>query len=190
MSGIQIADFKKPDTIRVRQAQVESSYGPKSSILLSSSATSYSKAGFSFSIKGLSRDSLLNGLFVTIPLQVKWVAGAAGAQVLLPNGYAELDGLEKADMVQGGQYNQYKDPSNTHDIGLFAYDNIAIRPNAFKCIRDATLSINGSSFSIRNDSIYTAMCKLFADGRKEEISGCDYECAPYNFCGSAGGQCT
>ena len=187
MSGIQIADFKKPDTIRVRQAQVESSYGPKSSILLSSSATSYSKAGFSFSIKGLSRDSLLNGLFVTIPLQVKWVAGAAGATVLLPNGYAELDGLEKADMVQAGKFNQYKDMSKTHDVGLYAYDNIAIRPNAFKCIRDATLSINGSSFSIRNDSIYTAMCKLFADGRKEEISGCDYECAPYNFCGSAGG---
>ena len=181
MSGIRVADFKKPSTIIVDQARVESSYGPKSSILLESLATSYSASGFTCSIKGLSRDSLLNDIFVTIPLQIRWIAG--NGYHLLVNQYPDLNGLGKSDFVDGGQYNQYKSGANA--LTMYAYDNIAIRPNAFKCIRNATLSINGSSFSIRNDAVYTGLSKLFADGRKEHISGCDYECSPYTFNGRA-----
>jgi hypothetical protein len=74
MSGIRISEFKKPKTIIVDQAKVDSAYGPKSSILLESTATSYSKSGFTIELKGLSRDSLLNGLFVTVPVQVRWTS--------------------------------------------------------------------------------------------------------------------
>ena len=182
MSGIRVAEFKKPSTIIVDQARVDSSYGPKSSILLESLATSYSQSGFTCSIKGLSRDSLLNDIFVCIPLQVRWVAGADGKH-LLPNLYTDLSGGTKDSMVDDGTNNQYKSGDNS--LAMYAYDNIAIRPNAFKCIRNATLSINGSSFSIRNDAVYTGLSKLFADGRKEHITGCDYECSPYTFNGRA-----
>ena len=180
MSGIRVADFKKPSTLIIDQARVESSYGPKSSILLESLATSYSASGFTCSIKGLSRDSLLNDIFVCIPLQIRWTARTGGDKLLV-NQYPDLAGIGKADMVQASQYNQYS--SGNKAMGMYAYDNIAIRPNAFKCVRNATLSVNGSSFSIRNDAVYTGLCKLFADGRKEHISGCDYECAPYTFNG-------
>ena len=77
MSGIRISEFKKPKTIIVDQARVDSAYGPKSSILLETLATNWSKNGFTVEVKGLSRDSLLNGLFVTIPLQVRWKASTA-----------------------------------------------------------------------------------------------------------------
>ena len=76
MSGIRISEFKKPRTIIVDQAKVESAYGPKSSIQLETSASSFSKSGFTIEVKGLSRDSLLNGLFCVIPVQVKWQAAA------------------------------------------------------------------------------------------------------------------
>ena len=181
MSGIRVAEFKKPATIIVDQARVDSSYGPKSSILLESLATSYSASGFTCSIKGLSRDSLLNDIFVTIPLQVRWMGSAD--KHLLPNLYTDLSGGSKATMVQSDAFNQYVSGGKT--LSMYAYDNIAIRPNAFKCIRNATLSINGSSFSIRNDAVYTGLSKLFADGRKEHITGCDYECSPYTFNGRA-----
>ena len=183
MSGIRIAEFKKPSTIIVDQARVDSSYGPKSSILLESVATSYSQSGFTCSIKGLSRDSLLNDIFVCIPLQVRWIAGADGKKIL-PNLYTDQNGGVKTSMVDAAPYNNYKGDGG-QNMSMYAYDNIAIRPNAFKCIRNATLSINGSSFSIRNDAVYTGLSKLFADGRKEHITGCDYECSPYTFNGRA-----
>ena len=192
MSGIRISEFKKPATIIVDQAKVDSAYGPKSSIMLETTASSYSKSGFTVEVKGLSRDSLLNGLFVVVPLQVRWQNGAA--QKILPNQYPQLQptelGYGNAAAVQhseeekgnaapavimvGGNSNQFNIARDFR-----SYDNIAVRPNAFKCIRNATLSINGSSFSTRTDSYYTAMCKLFADGRTEPISGAAYERYPY-----------
>ena len=66
MSGIRISQFKKPKSIIVDQARVDSAYGPKSSILLETLATNFSKNGFTIEVKGLSRDSLLNGMFVTV----------------------------------------------------------------------------------------------------------------------------
>ena len=169
MSGIRISEFKKPKTIIVDQAKVDSAYGPKSSILLESTATSYSKSGFTIEIKGLSRDSLLNGLFVTVPIQVRWTGQNADA--LLVN---QFEGQHSA-----------AEPSTTHRTYTLGkpyklFDGLAVRPNAFKCIRNATLSINGSSFSTRTDAYYTALCKLFADGRVEDITGCAYETYPYN----------
>ena len=170
MSGIRISEFKKPRTIIVDQAKVDSAYGPKSSILLESTATSYSKSGFTIEIKGLSRDSLLNGLFVTVPVQVRWVG--QNGQKLLVNQFADQRGNAAAATDSGRKWALGAD--------FFAFDGVAVRPNAFKCIRNATLSINGSSFSTRVDSYYTALCKLFADGRVEDITGCDYERYPYN----------
>ena len=169
MSGIRISEFKKPKTIIVDQAKVDSAYGPKSSILLESTATSYSKSGFTIEIKGLSRDSLLNGLFVTVPIQVRWQG--QNAQKLLLNQF-EDQRTTPAAADQGRKWALGAD--------FFAFDGVSVRPNAFKCIRNATLSINGSSFSTRVDAYYTALCKLFADGRVEDITGCDYERYPYN----------
>ena len=170
MSGIRISEFKKPRSIIVDQAKVDSAYGPKSSILLESTATSYSKSGFTIELKGLSRDSLLNGLFVTVPVQVRW-QDQSGRKLLVNQFPAGRQGI---------------DPDGDNKWGLganfYSFDGLAVRPNAFKCIRNATLSINGSSFSTRTDAYYTALCKLFADGRVEDISGCDYERYPYNNC--------
>ena len=168
MSGIRISEFKKPKTIIVDQAKVDSAYGPKSSILLESTATSYSKSGFTIELKGLSRDSLLNGLFVTVPVQVRWTG--QNAQKLLVNQFSTQRPGTAAD------------GDNKWALGsdFFGFNGLAVRPNAFKCIRNATLSINGSSFSTRTDAYYTALCKLFADGRVEDITGCDYERYPYN----------
>ena len=177
MSGIRISEFKKPATIIVDQAKVESAYGPKSSILLEKLASSYSKSGFTCEIQGLSRDALLNGLFVTIPIQVRWCTQAAGAVKVLPNTYMGLQASEAVGKAQmdGTDENKFAGPDSFR-----AYDNICIRPSAFKCIRNATLSINGSSFSTRTDSYYTALSKLFCDGRKEAITGGDYERYPYS----------
>ena len=169
MSGIRISEFKKPRSIIVDQAKVDSAYGPKSSILLESTATSYSKSGFTIELKGLSRDSLLNGLFVTVPVQVRWVDQQQ--HKLLVNQFGES---RQDTAATDGKWELGTD--------FYAFDGVAVRPNAFKCIRNATLSINGSSFSTRTDAYYTALCKLFADGRVEDISGCDYERYPYNNC--------
>lgn len=171
MSGIRISEFKKPKTIIVDQAKVDSAYGPKSSILLESSATSYSKSGFTIEIKGLSRDSLLNGLFVTVPIQVRWTGH--NNQPLLVN---QFEGQRVASTAATA--------ARTFTLGKVysLFDGLAVRPNPFKCIRNATLSINGSSFSTRVDAYYTALCKLFADGRVEDITGCAYETYPYNNC--------
>ena len=189
MSGIRISEFKKPRTIIVDQAKVESAYGPKSSIQLQTTASSFSKSGFTVEVKGLSRDSLLNGLFCVIPVQVKWQS-VAGAKIL-PNCYPELHprkiiqgagaGAQAYAMVGDGNGAASDAVTNapTEAPAMVCYDNICIRPNAFKCIRNATLSINGSSFSTRTDSYYTAMNKLFADGRVEPITGAAYERYPY-----------
>ena len=181
MSGIRISEFKKPATIIVDQAKVDSAYGPKSQIMLETLASSYSKSGFTVEVKGLSRDSLLNGLFVVIPIQVRW---QNGAHKLLPNQYPQLQPAQlavgaggAADVMYqagGGPTNRFRTPAT-----FYSYDNICVRPNAFKCIRNATLSINGSSFSTRTDSYYTAMNKLFCDGRTEAITGAAYERYPY-----------
>jgi len=186
MSGIRISQFKKPKSIIVDQARVDSSYGPKSSILLETLATNYSKNGFSIEVKGLSRDSLLNGMFVTIPVDIKWQAnGTTNTQPpavgLIPSEYVDMADITgyAAKMVQD-------DPTKANQLlggGARVYDSLCIRPNAFKCIRNATLSINGSSFSTRTDAYYTALCKLFCDGRQEEITGAAYESYPYSNCG-------
>ena len=172
--SLRIAEFKKPKTIIVDQAKVDSAYGPKSSILLETTASSWSRSGFTVEVKGLSRDSLLNGLFVTIPLQVRW--RSVNGKNLILNQYANLDGrlIQNGICADAAGSNQLK--GNT---AFFLQDNVCVRPNPFKCIRNATLSINGSSFSTRTDAYYTAMSKLFADGRKEDISGCAYESYPY-----------
>ena len=167
MSGLRISEFKKPRSIVVDQARVDSAYGPKSSIQLESTATSYSKSGFTIEVKGLSRDSLMSGIFVVIPIQMRWRNCLAAN--LWPNGYPDKGG---APITANNKYALGAD--------YFDYDDISIRPNAFKCIRNATLSINGSSFSTRVDSYYTALCKLFADGRVEDISGAKYETHPYS----------
>jgi hypothetical protein len=189
MSGIRISEFKKPRTIIVDQAKVESAYGPKSSIQLETTASSFSKSGFTIEVKGLSRDSLLNGLFCVIPVQVKWQA--LSGNKILPNGYPEMQARQQyvgAGAVGARAFvmtgDQTADPAAKSNLPVEApamacYDNICIRPNPFKCIRNATLSINGSSFSTRTDSYYTAMSKLFADGRVEPISGAAYERYPY-----------
>ena len=189
MSGIRISQFKKPKTIIVDQARVDSAYGPKSSILLETKATNYSKNGFSIEVKGLSRDSLLNGMFVSIPIQVRWRAsvgdpGTADVPVL-PSEYFDMAdpytyGAQFTSAVAGNPAaSEYK----LAQTKFRAYDSLCIRPNAFKCIRNATLSINGSSFSTRVDAYYTALCKLFCDGRQEEITGAAYESYPYSNCG-------
>lgn len=191
MSGIRISQFKKPKTIIVDQARVDSSYGPKSSILLETGATNYSKNGFTIEVKGLSRDSLLNGMFVSVPIQVRWKATtgtvADGAINILPSIYFDLDdpvGYKAAfDNLGAPGLDANKLDGWTTEMRV--YDSLCIRPNAFKCIRNATLSINGSSFSTRVDSYYTALCKLFCDGRQEEISGAAYESYPYSNCGDS-----
>ena len=172
MSGIRISEFKKPKTIIVDQARVDSAYGPKSSILLETTASSFSKAGFTCELKGLSRDSLLNGLFVTVPLQLRWTD--FGGHKLLLNQYAKKSGSVIGTDFQSGTSAQLQVSD-----ALWAFDNVCVRPNPFKMIRNATLSINGSSFSTRTDAYYTAMCKLFADGRREPITGNVYESYPY-----------
>ena len=174
--SLRISEFKKPKSIIVDQAKIDSAYGPKSSILLETSASSHSQSGFTIEVKGVSRDSLLSGLFVNIPIQVRWT-GCSGGRLLL-NQYANLEGRPITAFVTDAAVNKVK-----LNEALFYFDNVCVRPNAFKCIRNATLSINGSSFSTRTDAYYTAMCKLFADGRKEDISGCAYESYPYNNCG-------
>ena len=180
MSGIRISEFKKPATIIVDQAKVDSAYGPKSSILLETTASSFSKSGFTCEVKGLSRDSLLNGLFVVIPIQVRW---QNAANKLLVNQYPGLQPpkVSQNHALMTGGHDPYQSGDNafTDAPNFYSYDNICVRPNAFKCIRNATLSINGSSFSTRTDSYYTAMCKLFADGRTEAITGAAYERHPY-----------
>ena len=183
MSGIRVTEFKKPKTIIVDQAKVESAYGPKSSILLESLAAAWSKSGFTIEVKGLSRDSLMNGLFVTIPIQVRWT-NVLGENMLL-NQYAEqqtyLAGGEDPVAIPAGQPGNGTAGDAFYGLGAptYGFDNVCIRPNAFKCIRNATLSINGSSFSTRTDSYFTALSKLFCDGRVEAITGLDYERYPY-----------
>jgi len=191
MSGIRISQFKKPKSIIVDQARVDSAYGPKSSILLETKATNYSKNGFSIEVKGLSRDSLLNGMFVSIPLQVRWNTGIGAAGTadvpVLPSQYFDMAdpytyGAQFTTAAAGGaDSSQYKEANKAYR----AYDSLCIRPNAFKCIRNATLSINGSSFSTRTDAYYTALSKLFCDGRQEEITGAAYESYPYSNCGDS-----
>ena len=185
MSGIRISEFKKPKTIIVDQARVDSAYGPKSSILLETLATNWSKNGFTVEVKGLSRDSLLNGLFVTIPLQVRWKASTAAwgsdAVNVIPSEFFDLDDPVSYAAKFTGATNALKDM----DAITVVYDSLCVRPNPFKCIRNATLSINGSSFSTRVDAYYTALCKLFCDGRQEQISGAAYESYPYSNCGDS-----
>ena len=183
MSGIRISEFKKPRTIIVDQAKVDSAYGPRSSILLESLATSWSQNGFTIEVKGLSRDSLLNGMFVTIPLEVRWVAQKT--KRLLVSQFFDLDGPNDWPPKFVGNTTAAKTPVLTGFVATahHAFDSVCVRPNAFKCIRNATLSINGSSFSTRVDAYYTALCKLFADGRQEDITGAAYESYPYTNCG-------
>ena len=190
MSGIRISQFKKPKTIIVDQARVDSAYGPKSSILLETLATNYSKNGFTIEVKGLSRDSLLNGMFVSIPIQVRWRATAgqvsAGDINLLPSEYFDLaDPVSYATHFSDASASAGADANKllNWNTEMRVFDSLCVRPNAFKCIRNATLSINGSSFSTRVDSYYTALCKLFCDGRQEEITGAAYESYPYSNCG-------
>ena len=187
MSGIRISQFKKPKTIIVDQARVDSSYGPKSSILLETLATNWSKNGFTIEVKGLSRDSLLNGMFVTLPIQVRWRASttnyASGLVNILPSEYFDMDDPVGYTGKFGAPAGADSNLLNNVDVATRVYDSLCIRPNAFKCIRNATLSINGSSFSTRVDSYYTALCKLFCDGRQEEITGAAYESYPYSCCG-------
>ena len=189
MSGIRISQFKKPRSIIVDQARVDSAYGPKSSILLETLATNFSKNGFTIEVKGLSRDSLLNGMFVTIPVDIRWRANTqqngAPDTALIPSEYfdqavgaAEFAAKFGNDAAANQMVGQVGHRPRT-------YDSLCIRPNAFKCIRNATLSINGSSFSTRTDAYYTALCKLFCDGRQEEITGAAYESYPYSNCGDA-----
>ena len=186
MSGIRISQFKKPKSIIVDQARVDSSYGPKSSILLETLATNFSKNGFTIEVKGLSRDSLLNGMFVTIPIDIKWRANstqnAATTDNLIPSEYFDMAEPHQmaAKFGDGAAANQFV---GLDDHVPRVFDSLCIRPNAFKCIRNATLSINGSSFSTRVDAYYTALCKLFCDGRQEEITGAAYESYPYSNCG-------
>ena len=188
MSGIRISQFKKPKSIIVDQARVDSSYGPKSSILLETLATNYSKNGFTIEVKGLSRDSLLNGMFVTIPVDVKWMANSSAAGPadtnLIPSEYFDMaDPIGVAGKFGAGALaNQMVGAAGQLPR---TYDSLCIRPNAFKCIRNATLSINGSSFSTRVDAYYTALCKLFCDGRQEDITGAAYESYPYSNCGDS-----
>ena len=185
MSGIRISEFKKPKTIIVDQARVDSAYGPKSSILLETLATNWSKNGFTVEVKGLSRDSLLNGLFVTIPLQVRWKAStatwASDAVNVIPSEFFDMDDPAGYAAKFTGAGNALKDM----DAVTVVYDSLCVRPNPFKCIRNATLSINGSSFSTRVDAYYTALSKLFCDGRQEQISGAAYESYPYSNCGDS-----
>ena len=189
MSGIRISQFKKPKSIIVEQAHVDSAYGPKSSILLETLATNWSKNGFTIEVKGLSRDSLLNGMFVTLPIQVRWKASATNYTSAL----SQVLASEYFDMDDRVSYAAKFDPTNAHtanrlllaDFNTRVYDSLCIRPSAFKCIRNATLSINGSSFSTRVDSYYTALSKLFCDGRQEEITGAAYESYPYSNCGDS-----
>ena len=166
MSGLRIAEFKKPRSIIVDQARVDSAYGPKSSIMLETAASSFSKSGFTIEVKGLSRDSLLSGAFVVVPVQVRWQNTAQAPAAV--NSYPLLN-------EEGKDSGDWSGSSTAK-----SYDDVAIRPNAFKCIRNATLSINGSSFSTRVDGYYTAMTKLFCDGRVEEITGCAYERYPHS----------
>ena len=182
MSGIRISEFKKPRTIIVDQAKVDSAYGPKSSILLESLATSWSKNGFTIEVKGLSRDSLLNGMFVTIPLQIRWKA-QGGVNEVVSEFFDRDDPYGYAANFEGGAGKENLFSGFKTDCR--SYDGVCIRPNAFKCIRNATLSINGSSFSTRTDAYYTALCKLFCDGRQEDITGAAYETYPYSNCGDA-----
>ena len=185
MSGIRVSEFKKPKTIIVDQAKVESSYGPKSMILLESLASAWSKSGFTIEVKGLSRDSLMNGLFVTVPLQVRW--RTVHGQRILPNTYRN-----NTSNVAFNVPATANDPNTAGMTGcmyalsnnFFLTDNLCVRPSAFKCIRNATLSINGSSFSTRTDAYYTALSKLFCDGRIEGITGAAYESYPYNNVGT------
>ena len=185
MSGIRISQFKKPKSIIVDQARVDSSYGPKSSILLETLATNYSKNGFTIEVKGLSRDSLLNGMFVTIPVDIRWRANStengAPAVPMIPSEYFDQAVGAAEFAAKFGD----DDKANQLGGGPRAYDSLCIRPNAFKCIRNATLSINGSSFSTRTDAYYTALCKLFCDGRQEDITGAAYESYPYSNCGDS-----
>ena len=186
MSGIRISQFKKPKSIIVDQARVDSAYGPKSSILLETLATNFSKNGFTIEVKGLSRDSLLNGMFVTVPIDVRWKANSSdnGAATvgLIPSEYFDMSDPHGygAKFGAGADANLLTGQA-AHTPRV--YDSLCIRPNAFKCIRNATLSINGSSFSTRVDAYYTALCKLFCDGRQEEITGAAYESYPYSNCG-------
>ena len=166
MSGLRIAEFKKPRSIIVDQARVDSAYGPKSSIMLQTNASSFSKSGFTIEVKGLSRDSLMSGAFVVLPVQVRW--HNTNDKPAAVNSYPLLNEEAKVDGDWSGKST------------AFSFDDVAIRPNAFKCIRNATLSINGSSFSTRVDGYYTAMTKLFCDGRVEEITGCAYERYPHS----------
>ncbi len=173
MSGIRVEAFKKPASIIVDQSKVQSSYGPKSSILLEKLASSWSKSGFTISMKGLSRDALLGDCFITIPIQIRWRGGADGAAKLLPNQFPKENGVA---LEADGKFTAAK---------MFqCYDSICVRPNPFKCMRNATLSINGSSFSTRVDSYFTAMSKLFCDGRREALTGCQYERYPYTNSGA------
>ena len=188
MSGIRISQFKKPKTIIVDQARVDSAYGPKSSILLETLATNYSKNGFSIEVKGLSRDSLLNGMFVSIPIQVRWKASSGQAStgdvnLLCSEYYDKQDPVGYKGRFTNAAVGDDANKLLTWTTPMRVYDSLCVRPNAFKCIRNATLSINGSSFSTRVDSYYTALCKLFCDGRQEEITGAAYESYPYSNCG-------
>ena len=191
MSGIRISEFKKPQTIIVDQAKVDSAYGPKSSILLESLATSWSKNGFTIEVKGLSRDSLLNGMFVTIPLQIRWKGSVAAAGGVFNNLLcSEFFDRDDPYRFQAQFINNAATPASASSLKDFntpcrVYDGVCVRPNAFKCIRNATLSINGSSFSTRTDAYYTALCKLFCDGRQEAITGGAYENYPYSNCGDS-----
>ena len=189
MSGIRISQFKKPKSIIVDQARVDSSYGPKSSILLETLATNFSKNGFTIEVKGLSRDSLLNGMFVTIPVDIRWRANTTAAGVpdtaLIVSEYCDQALSKSVFTAKFGQDANANQMNGQAGHLPRTYDSLCIRPNAFKCIRNATLSINGSSFSTRTDAYYTALCKLFCDGRQEEITGAAYESYPYSNCGDA-----
>ena len=185
MSGIRVSEFKKPKTIIVDQAKVESSYGPKSMILLESLASAYSKSGFTIEVKGLSRDSLMNGLFVTVPLQIRW--RTCHGERTLPNTYRNNTSNGAFGVpVTAADPNIAGMGSCRYALGenFFLTDNVCVRPSAFKCIRNATLSINGSSFSTRTDAYYTALSKLFCDGRIEAITGAAYESYPYDNVGN------
>ena len=183
MSGIRVSEFKKPKTIIVDQAKVESSYGPKSMILLESLASAHSKSGFTIEVKGLSRDSLMNGLFVTIPIQVRW--RDMNGRRLLPNAFKNRVSLASRGVQAASTAGALVNSRYQLGEDFFCVDSVCVRPNAFKCLRNCTLSINGSSFSTRVDAYYTALSKLFADGRVEAITGNVYENYPYNNVGSS-----
>ena len=153
------------DLLKKGSNNICTQFGPKNTLKVRSTATSYSKSSFFIEVKGLS-PSVWTGPYIelVVPMQFRFAqrTGAAAWAMVALNGYLDLN-----KTVSGATSNV---PAAAP--GFRVVDSVCKRPNGLcRAIRSCTLGINGASFSTQCDQWIDGIERLYSDGRVENCTG-------------------